>query len=330
MNRYAVLSATTVIFVLGLELSLANPYANGYPYSTALVTETKLLKGGSGKVSSAGGKDVRDFTRDHVLDESGKIDSAADAVRYHTLDGQLNGHRIADTSKGGSVDKVKHLAGENFETDKKHNRKHVKSGFSNSYHKDETGSKSSYYEDSDDRGGKQVFDNRQNARNNYNDHLYDKELRNDRLRDRYDDRFGSADLRGVRDHQRHAAAGRGNHHDYRDGFHDDGGHRLDSYGVEYYPGLPPLVPIPNSDEMFRRHSYYEPRPAFATGPSSTITVYEDPRESFSAYDQHHRRSFPPAAVNRRDGLFRRFEDDLVDRTRIIFRPSPLLNYRGRY
>ncbi|XP_055523571.1 uncharacterized protein LOC129717583 [Wyeomyia smithii] len=325
MKKCAVFSATTVILSLGLKLSLAYPYANSYPYSTAIVTETKLLKGGSGQGSSAGEKNVRDFARDLVLDESDKINSAADAVRYHALDNQLNGHRIADTSKGGSVDKVKQLAGENYETDKKHNRKQVKSGFSNSYHKDETGSKSSYYEDSDDRGGKQVFDNRQNVRNNYNDHLYDKELRNDQLRDRYDDRFGNSDLEGVRDQQHHTAAGRGNHHDYRGGFHDGGGHQLDSYGVEYYPGLPPLVPIPNSDEMFRRHSYYEPRPTFMTGPSSTITVYEDPREAFP-YDQHRR----PFSANRRDGLFRRFEDDLGERTRIIFRPSPLLNYRGRY
>ncbi|XP_058827812.1 uncharacterized protein LOC131687736 [Topomyia yanbarensis] len=324
-------SSKVIVCLVGLvllqQLVSAYPYANSYPYSTAIVTETKLVKGGSGKTTSQGGKDLRDFNRDHVFDEGGKINSAADAVRYHALDNQLNGHRITDSSKGGSVDKVKQLAGENFEMDKSHNRKQVKSGFSNSYHKDENGSKTSYYEDSDDRGGKQVFDNRQNLRNNYNDQLYGKELRNDHLRDRYDDRYGGTELRGIRDYHHQTTADRGNLQDYRDDFRDDHDHQLGSYGAEFYPGLPPMIPVRNSDDLFQRHSYYEPRPMFTTGPhrSPPITVYDDPREY--DYDHHHRYQHHPQ-VNRRDGgLFRRFDDDLADRTRIIFRPSPLLNYR---
>ncbi|XP_058443103.1 probable serine/threonine-protein kinase clkA [Malaya genurostris] len=316
-------SSKVILCLIGLQLVAAQTYANSYPYSTAIITESKLLKGISGKTSNQGGKNLRDFNRDHVYDEGGKINSGADAVRYHALDNQLNGHRIADSSKGGSVDKVKLLTGENFEADKSHNRKQVKSGFSNSYHKDENGSKTSYYEDSDDRGGKQVFDNRQNVRNNYNDHLYDKELRNDQLRDRHDDRYGGTELRGIRDYHHQAAADRGNLHDYRNGFRDEQDHHIDEYGIEFYPGLPPLIPVRNSDDLFQRRSYYEPRPMFATGShrSGPITVYEDPREYL--YDHRH-----PPTNNRRDGtLFRRFDDDLAERTRIIFRPSPLLNYR---
>ncbi|XP_065089374.1 uncharacterized protein LOC135710660 [Ochlerotatus camptorhynchus] len=317
-----ILNCVPVVLILvgSVRSGLTYPYADRYPYGTAVVSESKLLKGASSRGTSEGGKDLRNFNRDHVFDEGGKINSATDAVRYHALDNQVNGHRIADASQGVSQDKVKHLAGENYEADKSHNQKQVKSGFTNSYHKDESGSKSSFYEDSDDRGGKQVFDNRQNLRNNYNDHLYNKELRNDQLRDRYDDRFGGFDLRGVRDFHHQAAADRGNLHDYRDGFRDDRDHHVHNYGQEIYPGLPPMVPVRNYDELFQRRTFHEPRPMFKTAPHAPITVYEDPREY--QYD------YPAHSVG--DRFLRRYDDDVAERTRIIFRPSPLLNYNRRY
>ncbi|XP_039439171.1 uncharacterized protein LOC120420248 [Culex pipiens pallens] len=320
------------VIVVGIlaEVIVAYPYANGYPYSSspvlAAVVGTKVTVGGSAAKGVTGGvKDLRDFHRDHVFEGGDKINSAADAVRYHALDNVVNGHRVADSSKGGSVDKVKHLAGENFEADKSHNRKQIKSGFSNSYHKDENGSKSSYYEDSDDRGGKQVYDNRHNLRNNYNDHLYNKELRNDQLRDRYDDRFGGVDLRGRGDLHHQAATDRGNLHDYRDGFHADRDYDQRSYHHEEQ--LPPLVPVRNYDELFQRKSFYEPRPMFATAPRAPITVYEDPREYAYRDEYHYSRPRPEGRVVAEDGFMRRFDQDFGDRTRIIFRPSPLLNYR---
>ncbi|XP_055587098.1 uncharacterized protein LOC129739642 [Uranotaenia lowii] len=342
------ISVAVVIFS-GLQvLAGGYPYADSYPYSaTALVTESKLLKGISNKASIEGAKDVRDFAHDHVNDQGGRINSAADAVRYHALDNQINGHRIADSSKGGSVDKIKHLAGEKFETDKSHNRKQIKSGFSNSYHKDESGSKSSFYEDSDDHGGKQIFDNRQNLRDNYNDHLYNKELRNDHLKDRYDDRYGGADLRGVRDFHHQTAADRGNLRDYRDGFRDDRDHNLRTYGHEMYPApyghhlhQHPLAPVRHYDDLYHRKTFYEPRPAFNTGPfpRPAITVYEDPRypTAIAAGGYGHDlgdERFRRLTTNDDDGRHpadrfqRRFDEDFADRTRLIFRPSPLLNYR---
>nr|XP_019530001.2 uncharacterized protein LOC109401849 [Aedes albopictus] len=313
--------SVVVILIGSVQSGLTYPYADGYPYGTAIVSESKLLKGGSSRGTTEAGNDLRNFSRDHVFDEGGKINSATDAIRYHALDNAVNGHRIADASKGGSLDKVNHLAGENFEADKSHNRKQVKSGFTNSYHKDESGSKSSFYEDSDDHGGKQVFDNRKNLRNNFNDHLYNKELRNDQLRDRYDDRFGGYDLRGVRDFHHQAAADRGNLHDYRDGFRDDRDHHVNNYAQEFYPGLPPLVPVRNYDELFQRRTFHEPRPMFKTAQPPPITVYEDPREYMYDYPAH--------SVGDRF-LRRRYDDDLAERTRIIFRPSPLMNYPGRY
>lgn len=198
-----------LLLVGWLQLAVCLPYANNYPYSTAVVLESTVSKGASSKGAAEGAKDLRNFNSDHSFDSGGNINSAADAARYHTLDNQLNSHRIADAARGGSMDKVKLSTGENYEADKSHNRKYVKSGFTNSYHKDENGSKSSYYEDSDDRGGKQVFDNRQNLKDDYNDHLYNKELKNNQLRDWQDDRFGGVEQRGVRDFHRKSTVDRG-------------------------------------------------------------------------------------------------------------------------
>ncbi|KAL9695759.1 hypothetical protein quinque_015044 [Culex quinquefasciatus] len=303
------------VIVVGIlaEVIVAYPYANGYPYSSspvlAAVVGTKVTVGGSAKGVTGGVKDLRDFHRDHVFEGGDKINSAADAVRYHALDNVVNGHRMADSSKGGSVDKVKHLAGENFEADKSHNRKQIKSGFSNSYHKDEKRQQRvRTTRTPDDRGGKQVYDNRHNLRNNYNDHLYNKELRNDQLRDRYDDRFGGVDLRGRGDLHHQAASDRGNLHDYRDGFHADRDYDQRSYHHEEQ--LPPLVPVRNYDELFQRKSFYEPRPMFATAPRAPITVYEDPREYAYRDEYHYSRPRP-------EGRMAAAEDG----------PSPLLNYR---
>ncbi|XP_055618083.1 uncharacterized protein LOC129763234 [Toxorhynchites rutilus septentrionalis] len=314
-------AAPLLLLLVGLQLVVSHPYANNYPYSTAVVLESSVSKGASSKGAAEGGKDLRNFNSDHSFDAGESINSAADAARYHTLDNQLNSHRIADAARGGSMDKVKLSTGENYEADKSHNRKYVKSGFTNSYHKDENGSKSSYYEDSDDRGGKQVFDNRQNMKNDYNDHLYNKELKNNQLRDWQDDRFGGVEQRGVRDFHRQSAADRGNQHDYRDGYRDDRDQHVRGYGHEVHPmpHLPPVVPLRNNyDDLYQRRSFYEPRPAFTTG-QSRIVVYEDPREYIYDYP-----------TDDRDGFMRRYDEGYsAERARIDFRPSPLVNY-GRY
>ncbi|XP_058063503.1 uncharacterized protein LOC131213478 [Anopheles bellator] len=355
-----------LVLLMLAVMATGSPYADDFPYHAYRPPQDTFPTGGkahgtsmSGASSKGGGTegtaDGRDFRKDQAFDETGSINSANDAVRYHKLDNQLNGQRVLDTSKGTTVDKVKHLAGENFEADKTHNRKHIKSGFSNSYHKDESGSKSSYYEDSDDRGGKQVFDNRQNLRNDYADKLYSQDRRNDFLRDHYDDRQGGTDLHDGHNHHRVAAQDRGNRHGYRDGYaHGD---RNDQrYGATAYGGYDYYQPSnyqqrsvvahhqPFDGSYHQQRSYYEPRPPFTTSPlqSGPITIYEDPRHyqahwPVPPYAPYH--TMPREQLLDADTALSRDANRLVDgdfsgRRRLVYKfnslPPPAGDYRRRY
>uniref|UniRef100_A0A182N1C4 Uncharacterized protein n=1 Tax=Anopheles dirus TaxID=7168 RepID=A0A182N1C4_9DIPT len=342
-----------VVWLCGwIALAGAYPYADDFPYQVhgrpvavagaGAGGKQLVVAGGTSKgAGGEGATDARDHRKEHAFEETGSIGSATDAVRYHQLDNQLDGHRVLDASKGSTVDKVKHLAGENFETDKSHNRKHIKSGFSNSYHKDESGSKSSYYEDSDDRGGKQVYDNRHNQRNDYADKLYSQDRRNDYLRDHYDDRASGSDLLGGHNYRRVGALDRGNAYGHRDGYaHND--HADQHYGTTAYGGYdyyqPPATNYHHYDDLYRRRAYYNPppRPAFATAPLQTapITIYEDPRDYAAPY------AYPVREVRDGTSALSRDADEyrpelspssaFGQRRRLVYRPSPVAYDGGRY
>uniref|UniRef100_A0A182K259 Uncharacterized protein n=1 Tax=Anopheles christyi TaxID=43041 RepID=A0A182K259_9DIPT len=348
--------ALLLVGFLFAEVARAYPYADDFPYQVH--GRPVAVSGGSGVkklvtsstkgASGEGGSDAQDHRKEHAFDEAGSIGSASDAVRYHQLDNQLDGHRVLDASKGSTVDKVKHLAGENFEADKSHNRKHIKSGFSNSYHKDESGSKSSYYEDSDDHGGKQVYDNRHNQRNDYADKLYSQDRRNDYLRDHYDDRASGSEMLGGHNYRRVGAFDRGNAYGHRDGYaHND--HNDQQYGTSAYGGYDYYQPAANYhyDDLYRRRSYYDPRPAFATAPlaPAPITIYEDPRD-YAPYPAAVAPSPYPAreirdgssVLSRDESSYHRLQEpaggSFGQRRRLIYRPSPVanapMNGYGRY
>uniref|UniRef100_A0A182UF19 Uncharacterized protein n=1 Tax=Anopheles melas TaxID=34690 RepID=A0A182UF19_9DIPT len=360
LNNRCKCPCSVALLVLGLVCRLAiahaYPYADDFPYQvhgrpvatvsggSSSAGVKKLVAGSSQDARGEGGSDARDHRKEHAFDEAGSIGSASDAVRYHQLDNQLDGHRVVDASKGSTVDKVKHLAGENFEADKSHNRKHIKSGFSNSYHKDESGSKSSYYEDSDDHGGKQVYDNRHNLRNDYADKLYSQDRRNDYLRDHYDDRASGSELLGGHHYRRVGALDRGNAYGHRDGYaHND--HSDQHYGTQSYGGYDHYQPAANYhyDDLYRRRSYYDPRPAFATAPlaPAPITIYEDPRD-YAPYPAALASSYPAREIRDGSAVLSRDESSyhhhhhhlhqdpaaagggsFGQRRRLIYRPSPV-------
>uniref|UniRef100_A0A8W7PW34 Uncharacterized protein n=1 Tax=Anopheles coluzzii TaxID=1518534 RepID=A0A8W7PW34_ANOCL len=327
LNNRCKCPCSVALLVLGLvcrlAIAYAYPYADDFPYQvhgrpiatvsggSSSAGVKKLVAGSSQDARGEGGSDARDHRKEHAFDEAGSIGSASDAVRYHQLDNQLDGHRVVDASKGSTVDKVKHLAGENFEADKSHNRKHIKSGFSNSYHKDESGSK---------RPAQRL------------------------LRDHYDDRASGSELLGVHQYRRVGALDRGNAYGHRDGYaHND--HSDQHYGTQSYGGYDHYQPAANYhyDDLYRRRSYYDPRPAFATAPlaPAPITIYEDPRDyapypaalaspypareirdgsavlsrdESSYHHHHHRLHQDPAAAG--GGSF-------GQRRRLIYRPSPV-------
>lgn len=84
----------------------------------------------------------------NLRDRDDRLKHNLDTGLAYNLDSDKNEHDLKQIKRGGSTDNLTHVQGENFETDKSHKRKHIKSGFQNSYHKDENGSRSSFYEDS--------------------------------------------------------------------------------------------------------------------------------------------------------------------------------------
>lgn len=121
-----------------LKLSSSQPYANDFPY----------MKYGFKSEGMHSDTDGNRYLKNNLRDRDDRLKSSNDKALSYNLDSDQNEHNINQLKRGGSTDNLTHLQGENFENDKTHKRKHVKSGFVNSYHKDENGSRSSFYEDS--------------------------------------------------------------------------------------------------------------------------------------------------------------------------------------
>lgn len=181
-------------FVIILLLCIVNncltqPYANDYPYQ----------KYAYNRESSQADADGTRYMKNNLRDKGGLLKSNSDTGLSYNLDSNINKQDLEQTKRGSTTDKLTHVQGEDFETDKTHKRKHIKSGFQNSYHKDENGSRSSFYEDSDDTGGKTVYDKRHGTRGDQQDQVYTEGLKNGVSRDKYDDRRTGYDNRDLQD-----------------------------------------------------------------------------------------------------------------------------------
>ncbi|KAL9692378.1 hypothetical protein quinque_015969 [Culex quinquefasciatus] len=153
------------VIVVGIlaEVIVAYPYANGYPYSSspvlAAVVGTKVTVGGSSQGSDGGCEATcGTFIGDqHVFEVATRSTSAKPMRSAVPRVGQCRETVIAwrTRSKGGVR-----------------------------WTRTKTAAKSSYSDEDSGRSRRasRSHDNRHNLRNNYNDHLYNKELRNDQLR----------------------------------------------------------------------------------------------------------------------------------------------------
>lgn len=188
MKRFCAFKIVLVLCIV--NRSLTQPYANDYPYQKYAYNQLE---------SSQADADGTRYMKNNIHDKGGRLKSISNSGLYYNLDSDVNKHDLQQTKQGSSTDKLTHDQGEDFETDKSHKRKHVKSGFQNSYHKDENGSKSSYYEDSDDTGGKTVYDKRHGTRGDQQDQVYTEGLKNGVSRDKYDDRRSGYDNRDLQD-----------------------------------------------------------------------------------------------------------------------------------
>lgn len=194
--------ARSLILVLFLWCEcFGKPYANDYPYKKYRYANDFIT--GGGHAESGSELDGSSFLKNNLRDQGGKLAAATDIGNFYNLENQMNGHSVNQLKKGSSTDNLKHVQGEDFETDKSHKRKHIKSGFSNSYHKDENGSKTSYYEDSDDKGGKVVYDKRHGTKGDQQENEFTEGVRNGILKDKYDDRRTEYDNRNL--HDRHSS-----------------------------------------------------------------------------------------------------------------------------
>lgn len=203
-----------ILPILLTVISVINclPYANDYPHQ-----KYSYASGNLNDEREEGADIARSF-KNEQLDTGNDLKSAQDISKFSNTENSSKEHDVANIKQGSTVDINKHTVGENLETDKSHNRKQVKSGFHNSYSKDETGNNSSFYEDSDDRGGKLVY----NKRHKHGDDTYDSKF-NDRYRDgvvadKRDDRFGGYDKRGRQDREHLVTENQGDRMINRDGF----------------------------------------------------------------------------------------------------------------
>lgn len=179
-----------IIFVLCIvKNSLSQPYANDYPYQ----------KYSFNREAQQADTDGIRYLKNNLRDQSGLKKANTDTSLSYFLDSDKKNHDLHQLKRGGSTDNLTQVQGEDFETDKSHKRKHVKSGFQNSYHKDENGSKSSYYEDSDDVGAKTIYDKRHGTKGDQHDTEFKEGLRNDLSKNKYDDRQTGYDNRDLVD-----------------------------------------------------------------------------------------------------------------------------------
>lgn len=181
-------SSLVIILVLCIAKD-SFQYANDFPYQ----------KYGFNRESSQADTDGTRYMKNNLRDQGGRLKANTDTGLTYNLDSNRNNHDLHQIKRGGSTDNLTHVQGEDFETDKSHKRKHIKSGFQNSYHKDENGSRSSFYEDSDDTGGKVVYDKRHGTRGDQQDQQYTEGLKNGVSRDKYDDRQTGFDNRDLAD-----------------------------------------------------------------------------------------------------------------------------------
>ena len=146
------------VVILTVICEINGQYANEYPY------QKYALSSGGSQMDSLMDSDGARYLKNNLRDHGGKLKANTDTGNFYNVENTRNGHDMNQVKHGGTSDNLTHIQGEDFETDKSHKRKHIKSGFQNSYHKDENGSKSSFYEDSDDQGGKVVYDKRHGIR----------------------------------------------------------------------------------------------------------------------------------------------------------------------
>ncbi|GJQ65098.1 hypothetical protein Trydic_g7245 [Trypoxylus dichotomus] len=223
-------------------------------------------------------------------DSEGKHVSGQDSGQYmqqladnkHHLQENNYNHENFQKQGGGVVENVGKQAG--------HKKGHHKSGFKNTYHKEESGSKSNYYDDSDDQGGEYFLNSKQGAYSDDNSSINrgsyldgTKYVKDDSRRGVYNNEaLHHKDLGSQQNYDQQKY-----HNDRANQGHANEGNRFGESG-RYV-----------SERYHRPHQnihegYYYPEDHYYADystPKKTITIYEDPRvyetgSHYSDYDDY--------------------------------------------
>lgn len=178
------------ILLINIDGFAVDSYANRFPYDNDNSGHSFQGKAVEDRSHGAAGGEHRIFSNNKHLDKATDVKAAQDFGKYSQFENNSNNHEFDEIKNSNNIDLNKHSIGEDFENDKSHNRKHIKSGFRNTYHKDESGSNSSFYEDSDDRGGRVTYDKKFGTKNNENDAKYHEGKRSGANSEKHDGRQG--------------------------------------------------------------------------------------------------------------------------------------------
>lgn len=289
--HYSGVNGVPVPIVIKTGISKASEHEqhqDGGVFDAAAKNGITSFEGGDGfdvenKKNFAKGEDGGSYAEEHA------------DKKHHVDEGGYDGEKFHDLGGGTVAD---------FGSKVGHKKGHHKSGFHNSYHKDESGSNTSYYDDGEDHGDENVYHTRKGIygdvgrESNHGSHLDGSEYaKGEGRHGGYNNGAAYEKDLGARRHydqkqyyDDHALKGRSN-----------SGSRYGEAGYDQHTKFhskPPYYP-PHRPHYYDDYQYNAPihRPPVAVAPplKKTITIYEDPRVD----------------VGRRDYMEPQYTDDYV-------------------
>lgn len=163
-----------IIMNIVMTMGLSNYYASNYPYDYSDSSAYSQQSQNGIKVNA--NEDTKAMTKNHYHNNSQFLSNGEEFLDNLSKDMGHRGHNLQQANVDVQHKNDHRIHGENLETDKSHNRNFLKTGFHHVYNKDESGSNSSYYEDSDDRGENVVYDKQHGSMGDLHDRKYQSGL----------------------------------------------------------------------------------------------------------------------------------------------------------
>lgn len=189
-----------------LNTTVAHSYAVQYPYADQFERSSSDSHAAT-STDEAG--DRNSFYKNQAQHKANDVQANKDLRKFANNENQSKQHHLDSAKMAHSLEDKRHAVGEDYETDKSHNHKETKTGFHTTYSKDERGMNSSFYDDSDDHGGKLVYDKRHDAHGNVLNANFREGNRDGHVQKRFDDQLGGYKSGGARDRWQFLAQDKG-------------------------------------------------------------------------------------------------------------------------